>query len=515
MVNPNVRLLKLIGEGGMGSVWVADHLTLQTQVAVKFIASHGDELSPRAVARFKREAAAAAKIKSPHVVQTFDHGLIDDELPYIVMELLEGETVGQRVERLRVLPPRDVVKIVRQVSLVLDQAHQLGIVHRDIKPDNLFLITSGYDVFVKVLDFGIAKHTSLPEASMVTADNAMVGTPAFMSPEQIETPRRADHRADLWALAVVAYHCFTGHYPFTGETVGSLAISISKGRFKAPSVLKHGLPGELDAWFRKALHRNIEQRFTTAGAMAKELEPIIEEWMIDFESVSTKRVTATDSFSELIPASVRSDVQSGSDDAVAALSALQTNDEQTSSDGPLEEIPVAGGKTVDGFGSSATLSSAPPRRGLKLAVVGAAIAVAAAAGVLVAHTGGPLSPKTDTAGLATTGQTATAPTTIRSTVTRSTVTRSAATHTTAAQPSDSRTGPATASGQPTATPTPKAAATETGPARQPTAQRPATSTATAKPSARNQPSPPAYCETDGFYVDARGNLVPKPECLRR
>ena len=204
MVTPSVKLVRPLGEGGMGAVWVAEHLSLRTQVVVKFIAS-GLQDNKEATERFSREAAAAAQVKSPHVVQTFDHGFTADGIPYIVMELLEGRDLGAFLDTERCCPPDLVVEIIAQLSRALDRAHERGIVHRDIKPGNIFLCDDGRnEVFVKLLDFGIAKGVDVPKIDNGTKTGAMIGSPFYMSPEQILGSRNVDHRSDLWSVGSVA-----------------------------------------------------------------------------------------------------------------------------------------------------------------------------------------------------------------------------------------------------------------------------------------------------------------------
>ncbi len=266
MVTDNLRLVRQIGEGGMGTVWVAHHLTLDTEVAVKFMAP---ELAthPDAVARFTREAKSAARMRSPHVVKIFDYGLQEGGVPYMTMELLEGEDLDERVSRAGRLSARETIEVVTQLSKALSEAHACGVVHRDIKPDNVFLMSCGDDFFVKVLDFGIAKSSGA-SAVRVTCSGTTIGTPIYMSPEQILSAKDVDYRCDLWSLAVVAYYCLTGRVPFEGETFGAVCIAVDRGRMVAPSELQRAVPRAVDAWFARALARDIGARFRSAKEMA-------------------------------------------------------------------------------------------------------------------------------------------------------------------------------------------------------------------------------------------------------
>ena len=272
-VTPNVRLLKPLGEGGMGCVWVGEHLTLKTHVAVKFISSEA-ATSPEAHLRFAREASAAAQIKSPHVVQTFDHGLTPDDVPYIVMELLEGEDLAEHLFRVGTIGLERTAHIVDHVAKALGRAHKLGIVHRDIKPDNIFLTEVDGDLFCKVLDFGVAKRTSSLGTSLVTSVGTMVGTPAYMSPEQILSDKPVDFHSDLWSVGVCAYHALTGDTPFNGETLGAICVAIADGKFTPPSQIRPELPPAVDAWMARALAVDPQERFSSAREMAKTLSSI-------------------------------------------------------------------------------------------------------------------------------------------------------------------------------------------------------------------------------------------------
>jgi serine/threonine-protein kinase len=267
LVGPNVRLVRMLARGGMGSVWVADHLALKTQVAVKFIdQSLGDE--DVLLLRFEREATSAAQIRSPHVVQIFDHGFVDGKVPYIIMELLQGESLGSRLDRLGPLPLDEASAIIAQTCKALSRAHAHGIVHRDIKPDNIFLTDSEGDLFVKVLDFGIAKQQG-NEASGMTLTGTTVGTPHYMSPEQLLSAKDVGVSADLWAVAAVAYRVLTGRPAFDGETFAALCIAIHHGVYLPVRDIRPELPEALDGWFRQALQNDPAARFASARELAE------------------------------------------------------------------------------------------------------------------------------------------------------------------------------------------------------------------------------------------------------
>lgn len=246
----------------MGSVWAAHHLTLNTEVAVKFMSP---ELvsSEHARARFEREAQAAAQLSSPHVVRVFDHGVSADGLPFITMELVKGEDLGSMLRRQDPLPLELVREIVVQTARALAAAHRLGVVHRDIKPENLLVSDEEGAPFVRVLDFGIAKrHTELDHG--LTSSGDMLGTPFTMSPEQVKSTRHVDFRSDLWSLAVVAYRALTGRWPFLGETLGDLLININEGRYPEPTQLRHELGPAADAWVARGLAHEPSARFGSA-----------------------------------------------------------------------------------------------------------------------------------------------------------------------------------------------------------------------------------------------------------
>ena len=277
MVTANVRLERPLGEGAMGAVWVADHLTLKTKVAVKFISAQIAADDPAILARFTQEASVAAQIKSPHVVQTFDQGLMKDGTPYIVMELLEGESLQKLLERRGWLSLAEAAELITQVARALNRAHEVGVVHRDIKPDNIFVTPTEDGFFCKILDFGIAKQTALPQMGGLTNPGVMVGTPEYMSPEQVLSAKDVDYRADLWGLAITMYYTLTAELPFTAEALGTLCIKLLDGRFTPPTELRPELPAHLDEWFLKAMAQDPADRFDSAREMAQAFAQVVAQ----------------------------------------------------------------------------------------------------------------------------------------------------------------------------------------------------------------------------------------------
>ncbi len=263
------RLNKLLGRGGMGSVWHATHLGLDIPCAVKFIEGEQAQ-SAEAQARFEREAKAAAQLRSPHVVQILDHG-ISDGTPYIAMELLDGEDLGKRMAGAKRMDPKELVPIVTQVCRALSRAHALGVVHRDLKPDNVFLVRDDDREIAKVVDFGIAKHSNKLEGSS-TKTGAMLGTPFFMSPEQAQGTKAVDHRSDLWSLAVIVYQAVVGKLPFVSEALGDLLVKIIVSPIPVPSHHAPDVPAAFDKWWAKAASRDPDQRFQTAKEFAEALQ---------------------------------------------------------------------------------------------------------------------------------------------------------------------------------------------------------------------------------------------------
>lgn len=269
VVADRFRLIRMIGRGGMGSVWQAMHISLDQLCAVKFIEGELANVA-EAHARFEREAKAAAQLRSPHVVQILDHGVWQGT-PYIAMELLDGEDLGKALAKAGgKLSPGQLNTIIQQVCRALTKAHQAGIVHRDLKPDNIFLVNDDDRQLVKILDFGVAKQTLHGIDGSNTKTGAMLGTPYYMSPEQAQGIKGVDSRSDLWSLAVIVYQCITGQLPFESEALGDLLVKIIVQPIPVPSQVAQ-VPLGFDLWWAKAADRNPDNRFPSAKEFASSL----------------------------------------------------------------------------------------------------------------------------------------------------------------------------------------------------------------------------------------------------
>jgi serine/threonine-protein kinase len=267
------RVIRRIGAGGMGSVYEVEHTLTRHRRALKLL---NDEMAaiPMIVTRFLREASAAGHIGNPHVVETFDAGVLDAGQPYIVMELLQGRTLADYVAERGSLGVVETCELLSQACEGIAAAHAAGIVHRDLKPENLFLV-AGDKPFVKILDFGISKFD--PErtgASGMTVDGATMGTPYYMPPEQARGEKNLDAQADVYSLGVVLYECLCGQKPFVAETLPHLAILIAEGRYEPASLRRPGLEPQCDAVIGRALMTERSQRYKTIDEFKAALEAL-------------------------------------------------------------------------------------------------------------------------------------------------------------------------------------------------------------------------------------------------
>lgn len=288
-----------IGRGGMGEVWRARHVTLSSPVAIKFLGAACAE-SETSRRRFLTEAQVTAALKTRYAVQVFDFGVTEDGIPYLVMELLDGETLDRRIAREGRLSASTTVAMLSKAARALDRAHGLGIVHRDFKPENVMIVSDeeGGEA-VKVVDFGVAKLIGGMDdalkcalASMVRSDaaseqpissitNTGVGTPYYMAPEQVQGAVHVGPAADIWAFGVVAYECLTGRRPFDGDTVGALLLRVLGASPQRPASSCAPVPVAFDDWFGTACARMPEERFPSvqaaAQALARALAPACED----------------------------------------------------------------------------------------------------------------------------------------------------------------------------------------------------------------------------------------------
>jgi serine/threonine-protein kinase len=268
------RVERVLGVGGMGVVVAATHLQLEERVALKFLVKDALE-SADAVARFAREARAAVKIKSEHVARVIDVGTLETGAPYMVMEYLEGGDLSQVVQAQGPLPIEDAVEFILQACEAIAHAHVLGIVHRDLKPANLFLIRrpDGTNA-VKVLDFGISKVMPGKGSSSdnaMTRTRAIMGSPLYMSPEQMTSTRDVDGRTDIWALGVILYELLAGRPPFSADTMPQLCGLILSGPTPSIRTIRPNIPPGLDAVLRRCLEKDPTRRYPNVAEFAAAL----------------------------------------------------------------------------------------------------------------------------------------------------------------------------------------------------------------------------------------------------
>ena len=282
------RLLKLIGQGGMGEVWRASHNMLARPAAIKLIRGDTLEAEPggvdNALTRFEQEAQATASLQSAHTVELYDFGVSGDGTFYYVMELLDGIDLETLVRRFGPLPAERVVHILRQACLSLGEAHRRGLIHRDVKPANLFLCQYAFQPdFVKVLDFGLVKHSTLdvPDGDALTRKGLLAGTPSYLAPEMAMSTEEIDGRADIYGLACVAYKLLCGRGVFEEDTVVATIVAHVNTPPLPPSTFSEmPIPGDFEDLILACLSKDPASRPRTCEDLIHELEGIdlVEPW---------------------------------------------------------------------------------------------------------------------------------------------------------------------------------------------------------------------------------------------
>jgi serine/threonine-protein kinase len=373
VIEGKYRIVRLIGEGGMGAVYEGENVRINRRVAIKVLhaafAGNAD-----VVKRFEREAQAAGRIGNDHILEVLDLGQLSNGDLFMVMEFLDGEALGQRIKTRGRLTPRELSPIAREVLLGLGAAHDAGIIHRDLKPDNIFLLRekAGKADFVKIIDFGISKFQPLNNEMRMTQTGAVMGTPYYMSPEQAHGSAEVDARSDLYAIGVILYEAVTGSVPFDAATFNQLLFKIV---LSEPVPVRQVVP-DLDPAFatvvEKAMARDAAHRYQTA----QEFAAALQEWEEHGAAVAAPPRASAVSIADI----------TGN---VAAVSADTAGQPAFAHSQPMTGAPVvASGAQTSGNWASSQADTPPMQRSrapLLAALGGAAIVVIGGGALAVGH----------------------------------------------------------------------------------------------------------------------------------
>jgi serine/threonine-protein kinase len=295
------HLLRRLGTGGMGEVYLAEHQLLKRPCAVKLI-QPGHAADPRAQARFEREVRLTARLSHPNTVDVYDYGRAEDGTYYYVMEYLRGLSLDELVERYGPLPPERAVYLLQQVCGALSEAHAAGLIHRDIKPSNIFAARrGGIDDMAKLLDFGLVRPVATDHSAHLSAKGQILGTPLFMSPEQATSSQELDGRGDLYSLGAVAYYLLTGRPPFEGDDGIVVMIAHARDPVVPPSRVHPGIPEDLERVVLRCLAKHPDERFADAQGLERALghcacagkwdQDLAARWWRDYGRASTRSAT--------------------------------------------------------------------------------------------------------------------------------------------------------------------------------------------------------------------------------
>jgi tRNA A-37 threonylcarbamoyl transferase component Bud32 len=346
VIGGRYRLTSLIGEGGMASVWRATDDTLQRPVAIKLLYVRTHRETQSAIDQFLREARLAASIQHRNVIHTVDFGVTEDHMPYMVMELLNGESLADRMARSPMLRMEEVVHIANLTLRGLTAVHDAGIVHRDLKPQNIFLQHDAEALFPKILDFGISRSLgSGPQSAIATQQGMIVGTPEYMAPEQARGVSDIDKRADIYAMGAIIYEGITGRVPFEAESLAELIVKIATTQPLPMSRLRPEVPPLLSECIAQAMASDRDERFADASVFRKALTRAAER-----SFGSTQQAFVSDSPVEHLPLDGPANEQR---QAVAQLAAASAGGVW----GGFHELE-ARAQRVSGAGLSAPLASA-------------------------------------------------------------------------------------------------------------------------------------------------------------
>jgi serine/threonine-protein kinase len=292
IIEGKYRIVRLLGEGGMGAVYEGENVRIHRRVAIKVLHSNVAE-NVDAVARFEREAQAAGRIGSDHIVEVLDLGNLPEGDRFMVMEYLDGESLSQRIQSRGRLAPQEATPLMVQLLEGLGAAHGAGIIHRDLKPDNVYILRSkkGTGDFVKILDFGISKFNKLNSDSgmSMTRTGAVMGTPYYMSPEQAKGSKEMDHRSDLYSAGVILYEAITGQVPFNAETFNELIFKIV---LEAPAPPQTHVP-DLDPAFSSIMQKSMAREQKDRFQSAQEFSEALSAWLGSGQGVAAVPLAQT------------------------------------------------------------------------------------------------------------------------------------------------------------------------------------------------------------------------------